>query len=182
MRQVRSIQKGSKRGSMQLRGRKQGNARWFAVESARVHILKQERRGNDRTRHAVLRGPKGAQRGSRKSRRHILEIVEDGGVVADARNIAERAQGEIVEPRATDQFGMAIGNVYPVDQQGEPFATGQAVGQPVNGFRQIFLPKRGDDRVIHAPNFQAPIVAVFLAHFEELLMQFVQVHGARSLE
>ena len=75
---------------------------------------------------------------------------------------------EAFDSSAANQFLVTVRHVDTIDFQRNSFAAGDAARHFADEFREIFLVNGRERRIIHLLHFEAPLVAIRLAGFEEI--------------
>src|SRR6185437_11903484 len=101
----------------------------------------------------------------------VLHEIENRGIVADSRDGAKRAEMQALDVRAADGFFVTVGNVNAINKQRQPIATRQYVGKAGNNIGEILLRLGGKRGIVHALDFQTPLLAVCFAEVDELFAQ-----------
>src|ERR1700726_3441406 len=90
------------------RGHRRRRHQWqplgLAARSANFYFFKEERRRDNRSRQTVLRGAKSAESRARESVYLALHVVIDVIIVADSRDIANRAGVQSYDASAADNL------------------------------------------------------------------------------
>src|ERR1700678_4453726 len=137
----------------------------FSVESANFDFVENQRRRYDCAGNAALCGSNCAESGSRKSARRILHVRENSFVIAVSWDMAQGTELQPFDMAATLHFFVAVGNISAIHHERNALAAGDSSRNGANKFTEILLANRGDRWIVHAFDFQAPLVAVVMAGF-----------------
>src|SRR5271163_1248310 len=123
------------------RGHERQTAR-FAVETTDLHFFKQQRRRHHRAWNSALRASERAERSSCKSPGRILHVVVDGEIVADGKDISQRAQREPFYVSAANEFLASVRHIHAIEKQRNMFATRDTTSDGADEIGEILLAER----------------------------------------
>src|ERR1700678_1869156 len=140
-----------------------------ASRFSRVAFVEQQRRSDDGAGNAALSGTKRTERGSSEPTGGILHVGEYVFIVAIRGNIAQRTKLQAFDVPAADHFFATVGDINAIHHQRNSFTAGHTASDGADKVAEILLPDRGERRIVHAFDFQAPFMAVVMAGIEKFL-------------
>src|SRR6185437_673587 len=139
-------------------------------------------RRNDGAGNAALDRAERGESSAAESLLLVLHKIENRGIAADSRDGAKRAEIQAIDVRAANEFLVAVGDVNAVDEKRQAVAASQPVGKTGNNIGEILLRLGGKRGIVHALDFETPLLAVCFAEVDEFLAQVRGADGIGGLE